>query len=361
MVKFKKNLLETNISLGGIPLLQKAIFAKNLSIMLQSGLDIVESLEIISDQATGQFKVILLDVLSSVEAGNSLSSSLKKHPKVFSKMFINTTMAGESAGTMAENLENVADYLRRNHDLTSKIKSAMVYPAIIIIGAVLLGFVLAFGVLPKIIPLFESLNVDLPVSTRILISFTKFLEHHRAGMLFGSIGIFLFLNYILRREFIKPYTHYLILKTPVVSKISISSNLSNFCNTLGTLLKSGLIIDEALTISKEVVGNYHFKKCLDDVVMRTRQGSKLSDNLERYDDIFPKIVISMVRVGEKSGNLERSLFHLGAFYESEVDVATKSLSVAVEPILLICIGIFVGGLAISIITPIYKLTGSVGR
>lgn len=361
MPKPKKSILEFDISFGGIPLIQKSIFAKNLALMLNSGLDIVESLEIISNQATGKFKVIILDILESVESGNSLSNSLKKHPKVFSKLFVNTTMAGESAGNMAENLDNVGNYLRRNYELMSKIKSAMVYPIIIIVGATMLGFVLAFWVLPKIIPLFESLKVDLPLSTRLLISIVKFLETHRTGMIISIVVLVLFANFILRREFVKPYVHYILIKTPIISRISINSNLANFCNTLGTLLKSGLVIDEALAISKEVVENYYFKKCLDDISSRTIQGSKLSDNLERYENVFPKMVISMVRVGERSGKLEDSLFNLGLFYESEVDIATKALSVAIEPILLVCIGIFVGWLAISIITPIYKLTGSVGK
>lgn len=361
MTQNKKSIFEINISFGGVPLIQKAIFAKNLAIMLKSGLDIVEALEITSDQATGQFKIVLSEVLASIQAGNSLSGALKKYPKIFSKLFINTTMAGESAGNLADNLESIAVYLRRNHELVSKIKSAMIYPMIVVIGAMILGFVLAFGVLPKIIPMFESLNVELPITTRMLISFTKFLEMHQFSTLFGSIGLIIFLNVILRREFIKPYTHYLILKIPIINKIAISSNLANYCNTLGTLLKSGLIIDEALMISKEVVTNYHFKKCLNDISARTLQGSKMSDNMQRYGDIFPKMVIGMVRVGERSGNLENALFHLGEFYESEVDVSTKALSVAIEPVLLVCIGVLVGGLAISIITPIYQMTGSVGK
>lgn len=359
MAKAKKSIFEINITFGDVPLIQKAIFAKNLAIMLKSGLDIVEALEITSDQATGQFRVILLDILASIQAGNSLSGALKKYPKVFSKLFINTTMAGESAGNLADNLDSIAGYLRRNNDLITKIKSAMVYPMILVTGAVILGFVLSFAVLPKIIPMFESLNVELPLMTRMLISFTKFLQTHQFSTLFGSIGTIVFFIILLSREFIKPYTHYLILKIPIISTIAINSNLANYCNTLGTLLKSGLIIDEALMISKEVVSNYHFKKCLDDISARTLQGSKLSDNMQRYNKIFPKMVIGMVRVGERSGNLENSLFHLGEFYETEVDVATKSLSVAIEPILLVCIGVIVGGLAISIITPIYKMTGSV--
>jgi type IV pilus assembly protein PilC len=357
----KKNVLDLNISLGGITPLQKAVFAKNLSLMLKSGLDIIEALHIIASQSTGKFKSIIDDIIIAVESGNSLANSFKKHSKVFSPIFVNTTLAGESSGTLADNLENLSNHLKRNNEVISKIKGAMVYPIIVIIGAFGLGTVLSFVVLPKIIPLFEGLNMDLPLTTKLLIAFSHFIENHRIALLVGLFfGIF-FIQWLLRQKWIKPITHYILLKIPVINNLVINSNLANFCNTLGMLLKSGLIIDEALSITKEVVSNYYYKRALEDVHKKTIQGNKLSDNLNNHPSLFPKMVVSMIKVGERSGNLENSLFHLSEYYDTEIDVSTKTLSTAIEPILLMLIGLFVGLLAVSIITPIYKLTGNVSR
>jgi type IV pilus assembly protein PilC len=359
--KIKKNLLEADLSFGKVSLVQKAIFAKNLALMLKSGLDIIEALEIVRGQATGKFKTVITDIANTIESGNSLSSSLKRHPKVFSELFINTTLAGETAGTLAENLENVADHLTKSNELYTKIKGALVYPIIVIFGAILLGLVLSFAVLPKIIPLFESMKIDLPFTTKLLIYFTHFIQNYRLPLLlaisFGSAGLY----WLATREFSRPVTHYLLLKIPIIKNLVINSNLTNFCSTLGTMLKSGLIIDEALAISKDVVSNYYFKQSLDDVHKKILMGVRLSESLEKHSKQFPKMVISMIKVGERSGNLEASLFHLANFYENEVDMTTKTLSTAIEPILLMGIGVVVGVLAISIITPIYKLTGNVAQ
>jgi type II secretory pathway component PulF len=203
--------------------------------------------------------------------------------------------------------------------------------------------------------------MDLPASTRALIWFTRLIELHGlsifAGLLIGLAGF----TWLARQPFAKPVTHLWLLHTPIVKTISLNANLANFCRTLGTLLKSGLNIDEALEITKDTLDNHYFKKSLAKASARVRQGTKLSDNLADNGRLFPRLVTSMVRIGEKSGNLEETLFYLADFYDNEVDVATKTLSTAIEPILLIAIGLAVGGLAVSIIGPIYKITGNVQR
>jgi type IV pilus assembly protein PilC len=354
----KKSILEQEIYFKNGSIVQLAFFSKNLALMLRSGLDIIEALDIIREQSKGKFRLVIDELITSVESGNPLSDALKKFHGFFSDLFINTVLAGEKSGTLTENLENIAGDLEKSNAMYTKIRTAMVYPITLLGGAIILMAIMAFVVLPKIIPMFENMNVDLPWSTRMLIYITHFVENNRQVLMITVFGGMAFLFWFCTRRFARPITHYFLLHFPIVKNLVISSNLANYCHTLGTMLKSGLIIDEALAISRDVVGNYYFRKSLDDVYKRTLQGNRLSENLERHRQLFPPMVISMIKVGERSGNLETSLFHLADYYERELDNTTKNLSTAIEPIMLIGIGLIVGLLAISIITPIYKLTGN---
>jgi type IV pilus assembly protein PilC len=357
----KKGALEADISIGGISLTQKIVFARYLAIMLKSGLSISEALDIIHDQATGKFKKVVMSILKAVQAGNTLSDSLKHHSKVFSNLFVSTAFAGESSGTLDDNLANLAEQLKKEKELKSKIKSAMLYPVIVLVGTFVLGMAMAFLVIPKITPLFEGMDMELPITTKILIGFSNIVQDNGMALLGGIILGLGFFIWLLRRKFVHPVTHWLLLRIPIVKKISQNSNLANFCRTLGMLLKSGLTIDAALNITKETSTNFYYKKSIARVSQKIAQGTKLSDNLSQFDTYFPKIVTSMVRVGERSGNLEDTLFFLADFHENEVDNSTKALSTAIEPILLIIIGLVVGGMAISIVAPIYQITGNIQK
>ncbi len=359
--KNKKSILDLDISIGKVSLEQKIAFIKHLAVMLKSGLTISEALEIVYDQTGGKLKKIVGTIRLSVESGNSLSASLGKYPKVFSSIFVNTVYVGESSGTMDENLEGLSQYLKKDKELIDKIKGAMFYPIIVLILAGVLGLAMAFVVLPKITPLFEGLGIDLPVTTRALISFSSIIQEY-GKELFAGIAAFVFLVlWLVKQKFSQPVTHYLILKTPIIKNIAINKNLTVFSSTLGTLLKSGLNIDEALRITKDTVNNYYFKKALSEAEMKARQGVKLSEILQRSGKLFPSLLINMTKIGENSGRLEETLFYLSEYFETEVNNTTKKLSTAIEPMLLIFIGLMVGGLALSIITPIYKLTGNVQR
>lgn len=357
----KKGLLELDISIKGVSSTQKLVFARYLAVMLKAGLNISEALEIIYDQGTGRFKRIIYKVMKSVNSGNTLSSSLSKFPKVFSSLFINAVYAGEASGTLEQNLENVAEQLKREKELISKVKGAMVYPIIVLVATFGLGLAMAFLVLPKITPLFDNMGMDLPFTTRILIRSSDIVQE-KGFFLFAVIIFSCFFSYwFLRRKFLRPVTHWVLLRVPIIKDIIRNVNIARFCQVFGTLLRSGLNIDEALKITKRAVGNYYYQKKIEIICNRIGQGSPLSENLENFEAYFPKLVISMIKVGERTGKLEESLFYLSEFFDIEVDNSTKSLSTAIEPILLIGIGIAVGGMALSIITPIYQMTGNVSH
>jgi type II secretory pathway component PulF len=220
---------------------------------------------------------------------------------------------------------------------------------------------MSFFVLPKIIPLFEGLKVDLPATTKMLILFSHLIQNHGLALFIGLVAVISLLVWYTRQKFSHPVTHWILLKTPILKGIVRNTNLSRFCGTLATLLKGGLNIDEALEITKDTLSSYYFKKTIPFITDHVTKGGKLSEGMAQFKNIYPKMVTRMIEVGEKSGTIESSLFYLSDFFENEVDTSTKSLSTAIEPILLIFIGLVVAFLALSIITPIYQITGSVHR
>ncbi|MDA1334733.1 MAG: type II secretion system F family protein [bacterium] len=357
----KKSALQGEITIGGVSLVQKAIFAKNLSVMLKAGLQITEALEITRESATGKLKKVLGHVLRAVESGNTLSDAFKEHPKAFSGLFVNAVYAGEKSGTLVENLENVATQLQKEKDLLSKVRSAMLYPIIVLIASFFLALGLSFVILPQITPLFEGLDVDLPFTTRAIISFSNFIQANGGKLILGIIGGLTLFLWTIRQKFSHPVTHWLLIHTPIVKTVVRSANVARFSGTLGMLIKSGVRVDEALEITHDAMGNYYYKRAIAHVSKGVARGGRLAENIDAYRDLFPLLVARMIKVGEESGQFEETFLYLAEFYEAEVDTATKALSTAIEPILLIGIGLIVGFLALSIITPIYEITGNIKR
>lgn len=355
----KKNPLD--ISLGGVSLGQRTLLARHLAIMLKSGLSLTESLNIVQDSARGTLRNILDHVLRSVTSGRSFADALSDHKKVFSGLFVSAVRAGEVSGTLETNLEHLALQLEKDRAIVSKVKGALVYPIIVLVATVVLGLVIAFFVLPQIIPLFIGLKMKLPITTQLLIAFSVFVQQHGVPFLIGLIAGTFFLLWLFKQPFIRPITHWFFLRIPLVKNITQSANLARFSRTLGMLLKSGLRIDEALEIMKQTLENVYYKSAMHELGLRVTKGSTLYEILNQYPRLFPTVLVHMVRVGEESGKLEDTLLYLGDYYESEVDASTKALSTAIEPALLIFIGLAVGFLALSIITPIYNITGGVKK
>ncbi|MFA7245252.1 MAG: type II secretion system F family protein [Candidatus Magasanikbacteria bacterium] len=359
MLKFNTDFFKKDFAIGFINLNQKALLAKNLSVMQKAGIDIVESLSIIIESSQGRMKKILEDILLSLRSGNTLAESFARHSNVFSGIFISSIYAGEKSGSLADNLENLSITLQKEKQLLDKIKGAMFYPAIVLVASFGLALVMSFVILPKIVPLFEGLRMELPWTTRALMSFSNFINDHKV-ILSWSIFIFITAFIILvKQKFSHPVTHYILLKFPIISRLVRNTNLSRFSRIFGSLLRSGLSIDEALSVTEKSLDNYYYKKAIRDVLARIKKGVKASESLKAHSKYFPKMVSRMVYVGEESGKMEDTLLYMADFYEDEVDNSTKSLSTALEPILLLFIGVVVGFLAISIITPIYNVTGNI--
>jgi len=340
-----------------IPFLDKYFFAKHLSLMIKAGLTLHESVAIIQEQSRSKkFKKILDNVLKNIESGRSLAISLSRHPRVFDKFYINIIKVGEESGTLGENLEYLALQLEKSNELRNKVKAAMIYPLIILSALILLTIGVIFFVLPKIIPLFKTLVIELPLATKVLIRFTEITQSYGFYVLIGVIvsGVILFL--LFRTRLIKTLIHRTILKIPLVGSILRNFYLSYFGRTLGILLKSGLPLIRALDVTQVTLGNLTYQKELEQVTEEVKKGRSISDYLGERRAVFPLIVSRMVGAGEKTGSLEETLLYLGNFYEAEVDRATKNLSSVIEPIILVIVGAGVAFIALAIISPIYELT-----
>ncbi|MEK7504811.1 MAG: type II secretion system F family protein [Patescibacteria group bacterium] len=355
------SIFKKELSFGGVSLEQKAVLARQLAVMLQSGLNLSEALGTALNSSQGKLKQVLGEVRLAVESGRPLATALGDYPKVFGGLFLSSVYAGEASGSLADNLKNVAVALEKERAIVSKVKGALIYPAIVLIATLVLGIILAFTVLPKITRLFEGLNITLPATTRALISFAHFADDWGVVAFPAALIIIFLLVFAWRLRVFQPITHKILLTLPLAKSLVRESNVSRFAGTLAMLLKSGVPVDEALKIASETASNFYFKKALVEVGESARRGAKLATSLAAYPKLFPTLATDLVRVGEESGKFEETLTYIAEFYEAEVDKTTKNISTTIEPALLLFIGLIVAVFALSIITPIYELTGNIKR
>jgi len=340
-----------------VPFSEKVLFAKNLALMIKAGFPLRESVATIQEQSKSKnFKKILDDVIKSIDNGQPLAVSLSRHAGVFGNLYINMIRVGEESGTLEENLRRLTLQLEKSQALKRKVQAAMLYPSIILGMVIVLSIGLIYFVLPKIIPVFKSLNVKLPLATRILIKLSEFTQNYSLFILIGIVGLVITLFLLSRFHSVKFQIHKFILKIPITGTISRNINISYFTRTLGTLLKSGIPLINALDVTRTTLGNLVYQKELEEISTEVQKGKSITNYLKKREKVFPLMVSRIIGVGEKTGNLEETLLYLGDFYETEIDRSVKILSTILEPILLIIIGLVVGFIALSIITPIYEIT-----
>ncbi|MBU0732030.1 type II secretion system F family protein [Patescibacteria group bacterium] len=346
---------------GRVTVVEKVLLSKNLAVMIKAGLPLKEALDTLLEQSRGKLRKVLSSVLHDIDGGKSLAEAMEKFPKVFPEYYTSIVRASEESGTLEENLEYLAEHMESDWILRRKIRSAMLYPVFVLGATGLIGLGLAIFVLPKVTELFTSFDVALPLTTRMLLWVADVFQNYGVYIAIGAVIGVPFLIWFLKRRFVKPITHRIILGTPVIKNISRNLNLARFSRTLGVLLQSGIPIDRALSITDNTLNNYVYRKDLKEASEEVQKGKALSVVLDDHPNQFPKLVTRMIKVGEGSGKLEGTLLYLARYYEEEVDNLTKNLATILEPILLVIIGVIAGGLALSIITPIYQLTGSIGN
>lgn len=344
---------------GKVKMIEKVMFAKHLAVMIKAGMAIDTALETLKNNASPVLAKRLESVLDDVKRGGRLSDALRKYPKDFDLLFVNMVAVGEQGGTLAKNLNLLASQQRKSYELRSKIKSAAVYPSLIIIAIIGLIVVISVFVLPKILNFFKTLKIDLPATTQLFIAISDFMMNYWMWIVGVIIFIFIAIRTMAKIRATRLILHLIMLRLPIMGKVSKHLNLALFARTLGSLLDSGITIDRALQIVAQTLTNDAYKRETTSVYHKILKGGSLADAMNN-EDYFPSLLSSMIRVGERSGNLSEVLDYLADFYELEVDNTTKNLSTMLEPALLIMIGLVVGFVAISIINPIYELTSKVG-
>jgi type II secretory pathway component PulF len=347
--------------LNRISFSEKMFFTKHLAVMLKSGIPISDILETLTAQAKSPaFREILEKVCKDASKGQSLEKALSKHPKVFDVFYLSLVRIGEESGTLGESLEFLTEHLEKENNLRKKVQSAMLYPSLVLAVTGVIGVTLAFFVLPQITELFEGLDVALPFTTRALIFVARILRDYSWAVILGILLSIVIAALAFRSRKLKPYRDALILRIPLFGYFLGCAAMANLTRNLGVMLRSGLPITSALATAAATEGNTVYKRNLEKIAEGVRKGKSIEKALEdgKYRE-FPPLVSKMVGVGERSGNLEENLVYLGEYFEAEVDGITKNMTTILEPILLLLIGSVVAFVALSIVTPIYQITGSI--
>jgi type IV pilus assembly protein PilC len=347
------------VDLKGIPQGEVATFTRQLSTMVSAGLPISRALEVLSSQATNKkFKKVIADVLKSVEGGASLSASFSLYPKVFSSTYVSLVRAGESSGKLDTILKKLADNMEADRELNSKFKSAMIYPVVILVAMVIVMIILMIFVMPNLTQMYEGMQIELPATTKIIINVSNFMAKYVYLILLVIVGLFIFIRSFFTSEKGRRFISEIIVKIPVFGKITLMKDYSSFSRTLSLLISAGVPIVDALNIVSVTMSGMQLKRAIQEAAKQVEKGTALS-TFFKSNSAFPPLVGQMMGVGEETGRTDEVLERVAVYYEGEVNNLVKGLSSALEPLILVLLGIMVGFLIISVITPIYKLTSAI--
>ncbi len=337
-----------------------AIFTRQLATMIDAGLPLVQSLEILSAQQENKaFKDIIREIREDVEGGSTFAGALKKHPRAFDDLYTNLVVAGEEGGILDNILLRLAGYIEKAEALKKKVKSAMVYPATIVGVAVIVVMILMIFVIPVFENMFQSAGQTLPLPTLITITISKLIKKYVFIVIPGLIVLFYLLRRYHRTENGRAVIDRLLLKLPVIGPLLQKISVARFSRTLGTLVSSGVPILDGLSIVSKTSGNRSIETAILNARASIREGETIAEPLSR-SGMFPPMVIQMISVGESTGALDSMLSKIADFYEEEVDVAVGNLTSLLEPFLMVFLGVVIGGVVISMYLPIFQMASAVG-
>lgn len=333
------------------------MFFRQLSILIEAKVPITTCLMAIKEQTSNRyFQKIIEEIINDIQDGLALSEALKKQRDTFSVMAINIIKAGEVSGNLKKSVAYVADNIEKNYTLASRVRSAMMYPLIVVIVFFIIGFIVISFIVPKLTLMIKSMDVTIPWYTKGLIFVSDFMSAYWWAVLVLIFGFIGGLIYYLRTEEGKREWDQIKIKLPIFGEIYQHVYIARFADNLAVLLVGGIPIIKALNVVSSVVGNSVYEAIFLKAADEVKIGGNMSDAFRRFPQI-PPIVSQMVKIGEESGQIDLVLNHVARFYEQETDEATKNLSTLIEPVLMVIIGIAVGFLAFSIIMPIYDIAG----
>ncbi|MEK7653305.1 MAG: type II secretion system F family protein [Patescibacteria group bacterium] len=345
------------INLQRVSATAKIFLLQNLSIMVKTGVPLAESIKTLAEQTKNKkLKMILRDLYEKIKQGKTLSEGLSPYEKDFGELFINMIKAGEASGNLEGVLNKLYQEIKKDHSLTLKVRNALTYPVIIIIAMIGISAFMLIFVLPNITNLFKDFDIELPLTTRIMIGVSDFIQQN--GLLVATVLIILFavLFKTIRTKKGKRALDAIILKLPIISPIIKKINLARISRSLSSLIKTDIAIAESMTITAHIVGNSLYREAMLQAVDQVKKGVKIETVFRNYPRIFPPVIIQMIAVGEETGALDEVLDNLADFYEEEVFQTMDSLPSIIEPILMILIGVAVAVIALAIMMPIYSLT-----
>jgi type IV pilus assembly protein PilC len=335
------------------------LFSRQLSLMLSSKVPIVESLKTLSAQTKNpELKEIISDVAGEVEAGSFLSKALSKYPKIFSSFYVAVVKAGEVSGKLSQSLTFLADHLEREYNFRGKIRGAMIYPTLVLIVFLAVLGVMVFSILPSFERFFIQREVEVPVFTKFILSFSKILRENFFILVFILGTVTTLILYYLRTEEGKRLFDKVSLKVPFFGQIIKQSILSRFAQNLSTLTSAGLSLTEALELVQEIVGNEVYRNVVLKIKEGVKRGETISSIASFYPDLFPPLFTQLVSIGEKTGTLSNSLSLISDFYRSEAEKSLENFLKFLEPLLIIILGGLVGSLMLSVLLPLYRIIGT---
>ncbi|MFH1414263.1 MAG: type II secretion system F family protein [Candidatus Omnitrophota bacterium] len=345
-VRLKKNIKTDDL----------VVFSRQLATMIDAGIPLVHSLGILAEQTENPgLQAVVITLRQDIEAGMSFGDGLKKHPYVFSELFINMVKAGETSGMLDEVLDRLAAYLEKSAALVRKIRSSLVYPAVVVSMAMIITAVLLLKVVPTFKNIFDTLGGQLPAPTRVLIMVSDIFRNYFIYLaVVFVVGGFLFKKYIGTEKGRYNFDN-VKLKLPILGKLFRKLAVAKFSRTFSTLVKSGVSILNALDIVSKTSGNKIIEEAVLNSAKGVRDGEPISRPLSR-SGVFPPMVCRMISVGEQTGQLEKMLTKIADFYEEQVDAAAQALTSMIEPLVIAFLGIVVGGIVISLFLPIFKIT-----
>ncbi len=347
---------------GGVNAKELAVFTRQFSVMIDAGLPLVQCLEILASQQENKlFQKVLTGTRGAVEGGSTLSAAMKQYPKVFDPLYSNMVEAGETGGILDTILQRLSSYIEKNVKLKAAVKSALIYPIGVLTIAAAVITLLLWKVVPIFATLFAGLGVDLPLPTKIVIALSNFVGSIFGFLIVVAIGAGIF---GLKVWYGTPQGRYaldsMVLKLPVIGILMRKIAVARFTRTLGTLISSGVPILEGLDITAKTSGNAVVEKALLAVRRSLEEGKSLTEPLKE-SSVFPGMVTQMISVGEQTGAMDAMLQKIADFYEDEVDSAVKDLLTALEPIMIVFLGLVVGGVVISMYLPLFSLIGKLSN
>lgn len=332
-------------------------FTRQLSTMIGAGLPLTDALSILQVQASPILQSKISQILRNIEGGSTFATALESHPDAFSKVYIALIRAGESAGVLDTILVRLADNLESEREFRSKTKGALIYPVIVLIGMSVVGIVMMVFVLPKLTSMYQDFNAELPAITKALINFSNFLNKFWYIMIVGIFGVLYGLRMWKKTKSGALAIDQLTLKIPIYGKIRLMVMMAEFSRTLALLASAGVSLVESLGIVKDVVDSVNLSDSLVVIAKDVEKGNPLATSLAKHPT-FPMIISQMVAVGEQTGKLDEILNRVAVYFEVESEHAIKNLSTAMEPLIMILLGVGVGFLIVAIIVPIYNLTSA---